>query len=242
MSFHYVADVHLGPSRAGLTLTLAFANRDHTNNAGCSGVVTEVGGGDYDLDLLLADPFQGYVRVKNGSTILGSWAIDPRDTNADIKTSTVSGGGGGDPLGNLVPGTYLPGTAGAVLGALVTDDITLLTPGTLGGTLQLIIGQSYGGGTAPAIVDTLRTTDPDLTGATVTLEVGAHTGTPFLSAAVDVSGPTSAQVLSTTLTSVQTAALPETRSAQWAYWADWGGTPAVRVCLRSGPAFLLVVP
>lgn len=82
-----------------------------------------------------------------------------------------------DPLTNIVPGNYISGTAGYILGTLTSGQITVVSPVSKdGGTITLYRGDDYFAVDGRA----LEWTDtgalwPDLTGATVNFKAGALT-------------------------------------------------------------------
>lgn len=77
-----------------------------------------------------------------------------------------------DPLLNQVPGTYAQGTAGAALGKVATGQLTIVSPVAQNGVLSLVQGDDYPASRGRQLEWTGSSASwPDLTGATITLNV-----------------------------------------------------------------------
>lgn len=147
-----------------------------------------------------------------------------------------AGGAGGDPLENLVPGTYAAGTAGAALGRIGVGTISVTSALTPGGDLYLFIGDTYSveNGRALVFVDE-DASWPDLTdGAAKFLLQG-------LEIDADITSPTTITV---PLTSTETGELLAIKS-QYALKVIFAGVdpdPDEVITLTEGRAIVKEAP
>lgn len=161
MAQELIVDIKLGTSKVGLNLRAQLF--DHLGANVGSPVTTgfsERGLGNYIWFYdAYADDFKGGLDLFNDDTdeFIVSVAINPSDFGA--------GSGGGDPLENLVPGSYAAGTAGAALGRIGVGVISVTSAVTPGGDVYLFLGDTYSvaNGRALEFVDE-DASWPDLTG------------------------------------------------------------------------------
>jgi hypothetical protein len=151
-----LTDVTIDVYRAGTLIVTAAAT-------------VEVGGGLYR-----------YTLASGSTTVVGEYAgiFKTADATVDqqwIPTLWVIGRAGveflTDPMASVVPGAYVAGTAGYVLGQVGTADVVVYGPTLLdGGTLTLVRGDDYLAEDARAIE--ISSADwPDLTGAEIRMTV-----------------------------------------------------------------------
>ena len=84
-------------------------------------------------------------------------------------------GGAGDPLTNPVPGSYATGSAGAALGRIGSNVVTVVSPVATDGDISLYYGDDYYTVDAQSLSFT-GTNWPVITGGTVSLRVQGSTG------------------------------------------------------------------
>ncbi len=131
-------------------------------------------------------------------------------------TGAGGGGGGADPLTAAVPGNYAPGTAGHRLGQIGTAALTVTSPLTPEGNLELYAGDDYRAADGRALVWTNAAgTWPNLTAAA--LQLTAHrNGARRLQFPGTVQTPTGAQQIQFEPTA-QDLPTPTDAAPSWEY-------------------------
>lgn len=140
-----------------------------------------------------------------------------RDRGDTAWTTGAGGGAGGaDPLTAAVPGNYAPGTAGHRLGQIGTAALTVVSPLTPDGNLDLYAGDDYLAADGRAIILTNAAgTWPNLTAAT--LQLTAHrNGARRLQFGGTVQTPTGAQQIRFEPTA-QDLPTPVDAAPDWSY-------------------------
>lgn len=225
-----------GAGSAGLTLKARLFDYDENPVGGfITTGFTERSNGMFRFKPAIPDGHRGWLEIYDAANnLLAHIAINPEEfenSNAKISTRatpadipTVSqiddqlssshgegdwggGGSGSDPLENLVPGDYEPGTAGAALGRISSAKITTVSPVSVLGDMQIVRGDDYSAEDGALRVFEWSDDEsvwPDLDGAIITFkckgveaEAGFVAGTP--------------NKVRLELTNAQTSALPTGR-------------------------------
>jgi hypothetical protein len=136
MAYTLTVSLALGAGKTGLTLTPALKNPDGTAALGLTTtnlIEVAAGSGAYAWTGTLPNGFRGYLQFSNGGTFLSHVAINPQEVeNADVKTSSISGGSGASAADVWsYASRTLTQTAAQVIAALQGSTVTILRGDTL---------------------------------------------------------------------------------------------------------------
>lgn len=163
-------------------------------------------------------------------------------TVGTVGAGISSAGASGDPMSVIVPGSYAAGTAGYRIGHLTDVQLQYVSPVLAGGTLKLVSGAAYQAERGNAITfPALTSSAPNLTGATVTLEI-AYSTALVKSFSCTVSGPTAAQVITVDDITVAQNTLGAGDQYRYSVWARWADGDADAVPLLAGPCIVQARP
>ncbi len=113
----------------------------------------------------------GYATGQDPATLVLGAVAASWNTAGTIGQKINAAGGNADPLTNPVPGNYAGGTAGYVLGHLDPTDVTVQLPVDPSGNVVVRIGCDYLLATGNELPFDSTGVWPDLTGATIALEL-----------------------------------------------------------------------
>jgi hypothetical protein len=117
-----------------------------------------------------------------------------------------------------------------------------VSPVLAGGTLKLVAGAAYQAERGNAITfPALTSSAPDLTGATVTLEI-AYSTALVKAFPCTVTGPLSAQVITVDDITVAQNTLGAGNDYRYSIWARWSDLDADAVPLLAGPCIVSARP
>lgn len=153
----------------------------------------------------------GYANGEDPATLVWNAVASNFNTAGTMGNKLNAAGGAADPLGNYVPGNYLPGTAGNAIGLLLGANVKVFAPVAANGDTTITRGDDYLAADSRALLysDTGNTWADNSTAVWKIFRPGSST--PTLSVAGTISPATgSGKQLTVALSSAVTAALTDT--------------------------------